>query len=319
MEDTVLVSRSRITALEEENSRLSHNNQELQNICCYVDDERQKTKRLAAEWQEFGKYTALFYKGEINSFAVKLKTLEDKFRALLAENEDLKEICLYLDQLHATADAVEVKPSPPSERPDSKGLPLHVLCALELNEQLDVEVPRFRGTTNVIALNDKRLPWQGQLQRLRGFYPEQCIKELEQRIERLESEKLELAKSLSAAHLLGTLPAQWEEMQTHLHGTLPMLATELEHPHHFQTFLQGHMPSSAPVIQETHCLEEDKRGNSTKTPEIIACAGDLLDLCLRLDATEVGASADIQEAAETAMLKLLLDIAWKTVSEQNVT
>lgn len=34
----------------------------------------------------------------------------------------------------------------------------------------------------------------------------------------------------------------------------------------------------------------------------------LLDLCLRLDATEVGASADIQEAAETAMLKLLLDV-----------
>lgn len=203
MEDTVLVSRSRITALEEENSRLSHNNQELQNICCYVDDERQKTKRLAAEWQEFGKYTALFYKGEINSFAVKLKTLEDKFRALLAENEDLKEICLYLDQLHATADAVEVKPSPPSERPDSKGLPLHVLCALELNEQLDVEVPRFRGTTNVIALNDKRLPWQGQLQRLRGFYPEQCIKELEQRIERLESEKLELAKVSAARHSRG--------------------------------------------------------------------------------------------------------------------
>ncbi|KAL5463526.1 hypothetical protein EMCRGX_G032426 [Ephydatia muelleri] len=274
--------------------------------------------------------------------------MEDKFRALQAENEDLKEVCLYLDQLHAAAGDVEVEPSPPSERPASKGLPLHVLCALELNEQLDAGVPRFRGATNVIALNDKRLPWQGQLQRLRGSDPEQCIEQLEQRIERLESEKLELSKSLSAAHLLGALPAQQkgEEMQTHLHDTLspPMLApeTELEHPHHFQAFLQGRTPANtqsdnghrmsdhspsinsnsvlaAAVTQEICYLEEEKTGGSTRSPETIMCAVDLLDLCLRLDATEVELSADIQEEAENAMLRLLLDIAWKKVSEQSGT
>eukprot|EP00731_Ephydatia_muelleri_P027398 Em0019g271a len=265
MEDTSLVSRSRITALEEENSRLLHTNQELKEICCFVDDERQKTRRLAAEWQEFGKYTALFYKGD-----------------------------------------VEVEPSPPSERPASKGLPLHVLCALELNEQLDAGVPRFRGATNVIALNDKRLPWQGQLQRLRGSDPEQCIEQLEQRIERLESEKLELSKSLSAAHLLGALPAQQkgEEMQ----GRTPA-NTQSDNGHR----MSDHSPSinsnsvlAAAVTQEICYLEEEKTGGSTRSPETIMCAVDTS--CLRLDATEVELSADIQEEAENAMLRLLLDL-----------
>eukprot|EP00731_Ephydatia_muelleri_P027389 Em0019g262a len=284
-----------------------------------------------------------------------------KTRRLAAEWQNSENI-----RLSSTRAIVEVEPSPPSERPASKGLPLHVLCALELNEQLDAGVPRFRGATNVIALNDKRLPWQGQLQRLRGSDPEQCIEQLEQRIERLESEKLELSKvsagsdtllcvvamvinvkinnrpastqSLSAAHLLGALPAQQkgEEMQE----------TELEHPHHFRLSFKGarlqntqsdnghRMSDHSPSITQILCsLQLSHRRSVTLRKRRQAAQPDhlrpscvlsihmlqLLDLCLRLDATEVELSADIQEEAENAMLRLLLDIAWKKVSEQSGT
>lgn len=307
MQDIATLARS---TLEAENIRLSQQNQELQDICRYVEEDRQKIRRLAAEWQEFARYTALSYKNEVDSFSVKLKTLEDKFKALLAENEDLKEICLYFDQLGtAAADSVEPQTRAPRPAPlASKELPLHVLCALELNEQLDVGVPHFGGTASAAALSDGRPPWQGRLEELRTSDPQTCIEELEKRVERLESEKLELVKALSATHLLRALPLQ--EGYEHMQHALPMPVPDTECPHHLDC---GHTPTMTTTPVSSSNSVEEKTTKPIRPPATIMSAVALLDLCVRLDAMGVETPGDLQEQAEATMLRMLLNIAWKKV------
>ncbi|CAG5108468.1 Similar to ccdc85c: Coiled-coil domain-containing protein 85C (Xenopus tropicalis) [Cotesia congregata] len=47
-----------LRSLKEANQRLSDDNQELRDLCCFLDDDRQKGRKLAREWQRFGRYTA---------------------------------------------------------------------------------------------------------------------------------------------------------------------------------------------------------------------------------------------------------------------
>ena len=44
----------KIAELKEQNDRLNQDNKELRDLCCFLDDDRQKGKRLAREWQKFG-------------------------------------------------------------------------------------------------------------------------------------------------------------------------------------------------------------------------------------------------------------------------
>ena len=43
----------KIAELKEQNGRLNQDNKELRDLCCFLDDDRQKGKRLAREWQKF--------------------------------------------------------------------------------------------------------------------------------------------------------------------------------------------------------------------------------------------------------------------------
>ena len=55
-----------LALLQEQNRRLQQDNQELRDLCCFLDDDRQKGKRLAREWQKFGRYTAKVMKQEVS-------------------------------------------------------------------------------------------------------------------------------------------------------------------------------------------------------------------------------------------------------------
>ena len=55
----------KIAELKEQNDRLNQDNKELRDLCCFLDDDRQKGKRLAREWQKFGRYTAKVMKQEV--------------------------------------------------------------------------------------------------------------------------------------------------------------------------------------------------------------------------------------------------------------
>lgn len=59
-----------LRSLKEANQRLSDDNQELRDLCCFLDDDRQKGRKLAREWQRFGRYTASVMRQEVSAYQV---------------------------------------------------------------------------------------------------------------------------------------------------------------------------------------------------------------------------------------------------------
>lgn len=60
-----------IRLIKEANQRLNDDNQELRDLCCFLDDDRQKGRKLAREWQRFGRYTASVMRQEVSAYQVK--------------------------------------------------------------------------------------------------------------------------------------------------------------------------------------------------------------------------------------------------------
>ncbi|XP_050810174.1 coiled-coil domain-containing protein 85C isoform X1 [Gopherus flavomarginatus] len=87
-----------IRGLKEVNQKLQDDNQELRELCCFLDDDRQKGKKLSREWQRFGRHTASVIWKEVGMYQQKLKELEAKQESLIRENMELKEIVLMLDE-----------------------------------------------------------------------------------------------------------------------------------------------------------------------------------------------------------------------------
>ncbi|XP_020489125.2 coiled-coil domain-containing protein 85C-B isoform X3 [Labrus bergylta] len=87
-----------IRSLKEINQKLQDDNQELRELCCFLDDDRQKGKKLSREWQRFGRYTASAMWKEVGTYMMKLKELEANQDTVLRENSELKEIILMLDE-----------------------------------------------------------------------------------------------------------------------------------------------------------------------------------------------------------------------------
>uniref|UniRef100_A0A3Q3K3X7 Coiled-coil domain containing 85C n=1 Tax=Monopterus albus TaxID=43700 RepID=A0A3Q3K3X7_MONAL len=87
-----------IRSLKEINQKLQDDNHELRELCCFLDDDRQKGKKLSREWQRFGRYTASAMWKEVGTYMMKLKELEANQETVLKENSELKEIILMLDE-----------------------------------------------------------------------------------------------------------------------------------------------------------------------------------------------------------------------------
>lgn len=90
-----------IRSLKEVNQRLQDDNQELRELCCFLDDDRQKGRKLAREWQRFGRHAAGAVWHEVARSQQKLRELEARQEALLRENLELKELVLLLDEERA--------------------------------------------------------------------------------------------------------------------------------------------------------------------------------------------------------------------------
>ncbi|KAG9268902.1 coiled-coil domain-containing protein 85C-A [Astyanax mexicanus] len=87
-----------IRGLKEVNQKLQDDNQELRELCCFLDDDRQKGKKLSREWQRFGRYTASVMWKEVGVYQQKLKELEANQDTIMRENMELKEIILMLEE-----------------------------------------------------------------------------------------------------------------------------------------------------------------------------------------------------------------------------
>lgn len=91
-----------LRSMKEANQRLADDNQELRDLCCFLDDDRQKGRKLAREWQRFGRYTASVMRQEVSAYQTKLRELDNKQQELIKDNLELKELCLYLDEERVT-------------------------------------------------------------------------------------------------------------------------------------------------------------------------------------------------------------------------
>lgn len=85
------------------NQKLQEDNQELRDLCCFLDDDRQKGKRVSREWQRLGRYSAGLMRKEVAIYLQKLKELEQRQVEVIRENLELKEVCLMLEEERATA------------------------------------------------------------------------------------------------------------------------------------------------------------------------------------------------------------------------
>lgn len=80
------------------NQKLQEDNRELRDLCCFLDDDRQKGKRVSREWQRLGRYSASIMRKEVTLYLQKLKELELRQEEVIRENLELKELCLLLDE-----------------------------------------------------------------------------------------------------------------------------------------------------------------------------------------------------------------------------
>lgn len=110
-----------IRNLREVNERLQRDSQELRDLCCFLDDDRQKGRKLAREWQRFGRYTASVMRQEVAAYQGKLRGLDARQQDLIRDNIQLKELCLYLDQERAQTLCANCSGVPEGRRDDGDG------------------------------------------------------------------------------------------------------------------------------------------------------------------------------------------------------
>lgn len=120
---TLQLHLAEVRGLREVNQALQKDNQELRDLSCFLDDDRLKARKIAKEWQKFGKYTSTVMRQEVTAYQMKLYELEQKQEALLRENMELKELCLYLDDSRAEQRTCQVQPSQSHSRPQSREKP----------------------------------------------------------------------------------------------------------------------------------------------------------------------------------------------------
>uniref|UniRef100_A0A7E4W1H6 Coiled-coil domain-containing protein 85A n=1 Tax=Panagrellus redivivus TaxID=6233 RepID=A0A7E4W1H6_PANRE len=87
-----------IRVLREEAKSLRAANAQLQEICAFLDEDRQKNRQLSREWQKFGRYTSDLMKQEVTAYQQRLSEQSERHSQLMQENEELKRLCLYLDE-----------------------------------------------------------------------------------------------------------------------------------------------------------------------------------------------------------------------------
>ncbi|KAG7266318.1 hypothetical protein CRUP_015162 [Coryphaenoides rupestris] len=78
-----------IRGLKEVNQKLQDDNQELRELCCFLDDDRQKGKKLSREWQRFGRYTAGVLWKDVGVYQQKLQDLEASQESLSSLTNNL--------------------------------------------------------------------------------------------------------------------------------------------------------------------------------------------------------------------------------------
>ena len=154
--------------------QLVKENQELRDLCCFLDDERKKSRRLAHEWQSFGRYIASVLRNEVLGFENKMTVLQvnvivhsvlfillqENLQKLSQENAELRDLCLFLNQMPSVTSTKrggkggELAATPKLDTPQVEAYATHAACVGHLNKVLE-DVPQYTGFTGEEKLEDK--------------------------------------------------------------------------------------------------------------------------------------------------------------------
>ena len=170
--------------IQRSKQQLESENEELRRMCGYLDEAHRKSKRLVAEVQSFGNYTAEVLREEIANSESKEQVMKEQLERLIKENKELKEMCLFLDRSQDGSAENSLTP------PETVELMVHAQIVGEMNKHQG-RIPRYMGLTKGSTLKDRQAIRKGvEL----GIGREVALEEMKKRLDRLEAERLELIK-----------------------------------------------------------------------------------------------------------------------------
>ncbi|XP_014665058.1 PREDICTED: coiled-coil domain-containing protein 85C-like [Priapulus caudatus] len=284
-----------IRGLKDVNQRLQDDNQELRDLCCFLDDDRQKGRKLSREWQRFGRYTAGVMRSEVASYLGKLHELETKQAELVRENAELKELCIYLDD----------------ERVKGECACAHCGGPLASRDQGDGSSasstsPSGEGRSTEDGFKRERELADKDLMRHRGIITEQTvqyIRRLEEKIHQLEDDTvIDNLQPMEARPTAGREMAQKADMPVGVHQSYL--------PYKSQPISNG-MPTHS---REATLTPTDGRDVSSK-PEAIVHAMKVLEVHEQLDRqTNEYASEDLNDK-EKAIVREMCNVVWRKLAD----
>lgn len=154
-------------------------------MCGHLGAAYHQSRQLELEWQSFGRYTAEILTEELASAESRNRVTKEELDRLTKENKDLKEMCLFLGQSGGGSEGTSSLTPP-----EAMELLLHGRVAGEMNRVLG-QIPHYKGKTEHTTLKDSEAIRFGVISERNK---ELALREMKKRLERLETERLELIK-----------------------------------------------------------------------------------------------------------------------------
>lgn len=268
-----------IRGLKNVNQKLQDDNQELRDLCCFLDDERQSGKKMAKDWQRFGRYTASVMRSEVSTYQEKLRELELKQEELIQDNLELHELCLYLGKEHLLD----------QDRDDGDGSSSGTIAGCEKTEQQTAE-RQAEQSREQLSVSDETLNY---------------IKLLEEKIRRLEEEKKHLTKKLEQP---------FTEMGQSRSSTDPVSSASYSVPVRAQVVSSHSRPPYCVESVPSHPATIQQQ--STK-PEEVVHAMKVLEVHQQLERPVNGTGNDHLGDNEKAIVKEMCNVVWRKLEDSS--
>lgn len=301
-----------IRSLREVNERLQRDSEELRDLCCFLDDDRQKGRKLAREWQRFGRYTASVMRQEVAAYQGKLRGLDARQQDLLRDNLQLKELCLYLDRERSRAACPSCGSLPESRRDDGDGSS----SSATNQDEGPPSSPVSRNPSGHNASPARPPAIEEAIHRHRTVINEQVlryIRNLERRVELLEmgsgrnpaEENSDARGVADRRYSMGTSgrptaprPRDGTESSVVASGTVSRLEREAV----------GRSPDASPFPQEPYM--------GVARPEAVVHAMKVLEVREQLDKT-TDSEPEFEELAEgeKALVREMCNIVWRKLED----
>ncbi|XP_017024510.1 uncharacterized protein Ccdc85 [Drosophila kikkawai] len=306
-----------LRALKEQNQRLLDDNQELRDLCCFLDDDRQKGRKLAREWQRFGRYTASVMRQEVAAYQNKLRQLDDKQQELITDNLELKELCLYLDEerAHVAANA------------------LCAGCGAATRNALRDDGDGSSSSTNadetITALRNyaeqRQLPQDLRHAHTLNDQTLQYVRSLERRIQQLEEERTTPTAHLQTTTATTTPTPQNTPTPMGTSAATPTPtapAKSAPSPHHHQQQPQHQHPQQTQQQQQDIVAAAAAAAAAIQLPEPIAGRPEAVVRALQvLEVREqlerdrlgnlAGSALDQMDDGEKALVREMCNVVWR--------